>query len=66
MILDAIKNIIGTYNKRGFTIQNVLADPEFEALRNDLKNTYGINLNTALAGEHVPEIERCIQTIKER
>ena len=38
-----------------------MADHEFEVIRVDFPQ-----LNTAAAGEHVPDIERCIRTIKER
>jgi hypothetical protein len=40
-------------------------DGQFEMLRGELA-TLQITLNTVAMGEHVPEIERHIRTIKER
>ena len=43
----------------------MLMDGQFDILRGDLADM-GITLNTVARGEHVPEIERHIRTIKER
>jgi hypothetical protein len=40
-------------------------DGQFECIRGDLAGM-GIQLNVVSAGEHVPEIERYIRTVKER
>ena len=44
---------------------DVLADNQFECVRGALVDL-GAFLNIAAADEHVPEVERCIRTIKER
>jgi hypothetical protein len=62
------KDIIGickVYALQGFKITMVLGDNEFEVLRGELSQIQ-IQLNTAAADEHVPEIERYNRTIKER
>ena len=64
-IFAGIQNVIKLYNKRGFHITTVLADPEFESHKSDLHDKYNISLNVASAGEHVPEVERFICTTKE-
>ena len=48
------------YEHRGFRIINIMADHEFEPLRPQYPM-----LNTCAKGEHVPEIERYIRTIKD-
>ena len=47
-------------------MKTVLADPEFRMLKNELESSSKTNYNIAAAGEHVPEIERFIRTLKER
>ena len=42
----------------------ILADPEFECHRQALEDDHNIDLNIASAGEHVPEIERYVRTVK--
>eukprot|EP00957_Ditylum_brightwellii_P098971 7539400-Ditylum_brightwellii.AAC.1 len=49
------------YHHRGFNITGILADREFKALRPKFQI-----LNTTVADKHVPDIERCIRTVKER
>jgi hypothetical protein len=62
-ITNSLKKFFGIYTQRGFTIQTVLMDREFECLCDNLR---GITLNTTVASEHVPEIERQIRVIKEK
>lgn len=64
-LLAAIKQVQKTYKQRGFCITHLLIDGEFDSLRADVA-TLGITLNTVARGEHVPEIERYIRTVKER
>ena len=64
-LVTSIKQIQRTYSKRGFTIQNINMDIQFEPSKNDLE-ALGVNTNFVSRDEHVPEIERFIQTIKER
>ncbi len=51
------------YGGAGFIVQVALMDMEFEKLKDILPN---ITINTTAAREHVGEIERKIQVIKER
>ena len=57
--------LVNLYKKRGFVVQTCLADNEFEILRGSLLNL-GVHMNICAPGEHVPEVERKISTIKER
>jgi hypothetical protein len=49
----------------GFQINIILADKQFECLRNALGELQ-ITINVAAQDEHVPEIERMIRVYKER
>ena len=60
-IIQCLKSVIALYRHRGFEISTILADNEFEAIRPQFPM-----LNCAAANEHVPEVERLIQTIKDR
>jgi hypothetical protein len=51
------------YGRAGFIVQVTLMDMEFEKLKDVLPN---ITINTMAAREHVEEIKRKIQVIKER
>jgi hypothetical protein len=64
-LVSCMKNINRTYRQRGFRLTVVLMDGQFECIRGDLAGM-GIQLNVVSAGEHVPEIERYIRTVKER
>jgi hypothetical protein len=64
-IAQAFKNIKAIYAKRGFKIIMCHTDGEFESMRGDLLDL-GMDLNVVSAGEHVPEVERYIWTVKER
>mmetsp|Transcript_36995 Transcript_36995/g.52267 ORF Transcript_36995/g.52267 Transcript_36995/m.52267 type:complete len:1117 (-) Transcript_36995:618-3968(-) len=67
-ISTIVKHIIrvrSAYIKRGFRINAVHADYEFEPGRARLMDAH-VHLNIAAQGEHVPEIERSIRMIKER
>ena len=63
--MDAIKKVRVTYMKRGFKIDMCLMDGQFEPIRGNLSEM-SITMNTVAKGEHVPEVERQIRTIKER
>ena len=65
-IYSGLQLVIKAYNRRGFNVKMILADPEFECHRQALEDDHNIDLNIASAGEHVPEIERYIRTVKER
>ncbi|MHA7927606.1 MAG: reverse transcriptase domain-containing protein, partial [Marinobacter sp.] len=64
-LLAAIKMVVGAYHKRGFKISHMLLDGQFDSLRGEL-SLLGIELNSVGRGEHVPEAERYIRTVKER
>jgi hypothetical protein len=64
-ILAAIKQIKSIYMKRGFKLDHMLMDGQFEPLRAELADL-SITLNTVSNDVHVPEIERNIRTTKER
>ena len=57
---ENLQSVIKLYMSRGFVIDTIFADHEFEVLR-----PWHPNLNTAAADEHVPDIERHIRTIKD-
>ena len=63
-IAKAIEQIKQVYNKRGFKVETLLADGQFESTRGKVADM-GITLNTASPEEHVPEVELYIRTIKE-
>ena len=62
-IKKCLATVIATYQRRGFIVDNILADDEFAPLKQELP---GIDINCCGADEHVPEIERYIRTIKDR
>ena len=64
-LMTALKQIVNAYKNGGLSVTVVLADNQFECTRDGLAS-HGIQLNIASANEHVPEIERCIRTVKER
>ena len=59
-VVAKLQSVIQLYNHRGFRVTTIAADPEFEPIR-----PWFPMLNTCAAGEHVPEIERYIRTIKD-
>ena len=63
--VTAVRHVHQLYAKRGFKITTLLMDGQFEAIRGELADL-NITLNTVARGEHVPEVERHIRTIKER
>ena len=60
-LLSCLQRVINIYNKRGFNVEYVCADKQFESVREAIRP---IHLKVSSVGEHVPEIERSIQTIK--
>ena len=51
-IEKALKEVISLYTHRGFTIDTIFADPEFEPLCSSFPN-----ISTCGSDDHVPEIE---------
>ena len=64
-ILTAIIHIKEIYMKRGFKIDIMLMDGEFEPLRGELA-ALQITLNSVSCEEQIPPSERRIRTLKER
>jgi hypothetical protein len=60
-VRDCLKKVVSLYVMRGFRVSSILADNEFEPLRQ-----WYPALNTCAANEHVPEIEQYIRTVKDR
>lgn len=60
-VANKLKSVINMYHHRGFRIATILADKEFKVLR-----PIFLMINTSAADEHVPDVERCICTLKER
>jgi hypothetical protein len=65
-IVKALQDMYGVYRKRGFRITNILGDSEFECTRGTVARELRFELNICGEEEHVPDIERCIRTVKER
>jgi len=64
-LITSIEQVIHAYQTRGFKIQAILADGQFQHIQQIIEQK-GIRLNICAANEHVPEIERYIRTDKER
>lgn len=64
-ILKSLTQVFDIYEQRGFTVTNIHLDGQFECLRTRLAKIQ-VYLNTTSRGEHVPEAERYIRTLKER
>ena len=64
-ILDSMKRIQIIYSHRGFCIIDGNSNNKFEPLQDRLKSL-NIEFDTVGEKEHVPEVEICICTIKER
>jgi hypothetical protein len=64
-IAKSVTNVMRLYGSRGFLVRMTHADGEIKVLRGALA-TAGSGLNVCSHDEHVPEVERFIQTVKER
>jgi hypothetical protein len=64
-MIEQIAAVHKVYSKRGFVLEIVEADGQFEPLRGDLAGL-GITLNKCSREEHVSVAERRIRTLKER
>jgi len=60
-----MQHVTTIYRQHGFTVRTILANGEFEPIWGPLAKIH-VGLNCASEGEHVPVIERYIQTVKER
>ena len=61
-VLQAIKRMLSTYHARGFRVRTIPADPEFQPLDGMIP---GVTFNFCAQGEHVPDIERYVRTVKD-
>ena len=64
-ICNCFESAIELHNSRGFTIAHLLGDPEFDPMKNELKEDFDIECNGVAAQEHIPEMERHIRALKE-
>jgi len=64
-LVTSIEQLVQVYQTRGFKIQAILTDGQFQHIQQIIEQI-GIRLNICAANEHVPEIERYIRTVKER
>jgi len=64
-LVTSTKQVTQAYQARGFRIRAISADGQFKHIQQIIKQK-GITLNICIANEQVPDIKRCIRTIKER
>jgi hypothetical protein len=64
-LVQCIKNVMQTYSKRGFMVQRINMDIQFQPIKGKVEQLH-LDLNVVSEDKHVPEIERYIRTIKER
>ena len=62
-VLKAIQRMLAIYHARGFWVRTIPADPEFQPLNGMIP---GVSFNFCAQGEHVPDIERYVRTVKDR
>ena len=60
-IKDRIKSICMVYQRRGFKVESLHDDSEFEPIRSEFPF-----INTSDADDHQPDIKRAIRTVKNR
>ena len=64
-IAKSLQYIKNKYENRGFRIKVIYADNEFD--HDVIKSVLpGATFDVCAAGEHVPAIERCVRTVKDR
>ena len=61
-LVTSNNNIVSYYRSHGLHVVTMFVDPEFKSLEEKVVST---TLNTTVARDHVPEVERQIQVIKE-
>jgi hypothetical protein len=64
-IVTEIKRLSNIYKETDFTVTIILADGQFENIRNDVLG-FGISINITGRVEHVPEVKRYIRTLKDQ
>ena len=65
VFLASITQVLKIYNARGFKVDIVLADGQFEPICGEIADLR-VHLNTTSRDKHVPEVEQYIHTLKER
>jgi Reverse transcriptase (RNA-dependent DNA polymerase). len=60
-IIKSINDLDKIYSARGLRVHEIHADPEFKKVNHDV---LPIHMRYCGAGEHVPEVERSVQTVK--
>ena len=65
-IIESLEKVFNLYEKRGYHVHTLLMDGEFRHMRSLVHESLKANLNVTGRGQHVPEVERYIRTIKER
>ena len=63
--LECLKSLIIAYTNCGFKVEGLLANFEFECIRNRV-DVLDIKLNITSTSEHVGDIERFVSIINER
>jgi hypothetical protein len=62
---SALDNVFWLYNLAGFRIRSIHCDNKYRSLMQELEIIYEVKMNYSNDQEHVPEVERSIQVIKE-
>jgi len=57
-LFRAVKLILVHYNKAGFLIRTIHANPEFQFLKAKAEANLSVTVNLTAQGDHVPTIER--------
>ena len=65
MLESSLKQVKDLYSRRGFEIEALHIDGQFEPIRAKTAGM-GMTPNVVSRDEHVPEIERYNRTVKER
>ena len=60
-LTECLQKIVRIYSARGFKVEYVCGNQQFQCLEEEFRP---IHFNITALGEHVPEVERSIQTIK--
>ena len=61
VMMEELKKVFKIYNARGFRVTDIHADVEFDKIKIDI---LPVRLITCGVDDHVPEIERSVQTQK--
>ena len=60
-LVACVRSVITLYRTRGFNVIEIRGDQQFECIKDHILPTH---LYISTAGEHIPEVERSIQTIE--